>query len=117
MKSRRLGSLEVSALGLGCMGMSQSYGTAQERDERESIATIHRALDLGADREGVIAGDRAIDTELVGDVAEHVRWSGCRERENGRPRQSLRGVFQAEIGGTKVVTPLGDAVGFVDDQQ
>ena len=36
--------LEVSALGLGCMGMSQSYGTA---DEGESIATIHRALDLG----------------------------------------------------------------------
>jgi aryl-alcohol dehydrogenase-like predicted oxidoreductase len=44
MKSRRLGSLEVSALGLGCMGMSQSYGPA---DEQESIATIHRAIDLG----------------------------------------------------------------------
>jgi aryl-alcohol dehydrogenase-like predicted oxidoreductase len=41
---RTLGGLEVSALGLGCMGMSQMYGTA---DRAESIATIHRALDLG----------------------------------------------------------------------
>jgi len=38
------GMLEVSALGLGCMGMSQSYGVA---DEAESIDTIHRALELG----------------------------------------------------------------------
>ncbi len=46
LPKRRLGrqGLEVSALGLGCMGMSQSYGDA---DEAESIATIHRALDLG----------------------------------------------------------------------
>jgi aryl-alcohol dehydrogenase-like predicted oxidoreductase len=44
--TRRLGSLglEVSALGLGCLGMSQSYGAA---DDQESIATIHRAVDLG----------------------------------------------------------------------
>ena len=48
MQTRLLGpSLQVSALGLGCMGMSQSYGTAEERDERESIATIHRAIELG----------------------------------------------------------------------
>ncbi|WP_242334971.1 MULTISPECIES: aldo/keto reductase [unclassified Anaeromyxobacter] len=46
LERRRLGrqGLEVSALGLGCMGMSQSYGAA---DEAESIATIHRALELG----------------------------------------------------------------------
>lgn len=46
MQRRRLGSqgLEVSALGLGCMGMSEFYGAA---DEAESIATIHRALELG----------------------------------------------------------------------
>jgi aryl-alcohol dehydrogenase-like predicted oxidoreductase len=44
--NRRLGSqgLEVSELGLGCMGMSQSYG---EADETESVKTIHRALELG----------------------------------------------------------------------
>ena len=47
MESRKLGSLAVSALGLGCMGMSQHYGTPEERDERESIATIHRAIELG----------------------------------------------------------------------
>ena len=49
LKSRTLGreGLEVSSLGLGLMGMSQAYGTAADRDERESIATIHRAIELG----------------------------------------------------------------------
>lgn len=45
MGTRKLGGqgLEVSAIGLGCMGMSQSYGPA---DEAESVATLHRAIDL-----------------------------------------------------------------------
>jgi aryl-alcohol dehydrogenase-like predicted oxidoreductase len=49
LEKRTLGQqgLEVSAIGLGCMGMSASYGTPEERDERESIATIHRAIELG----------------------------------------------------------------------
>lgn len=44
MKHRKLASLEVSAIGLGCMGMSEFYGS---HDDAQSIATIRRALDLG----------------------------------------------------------------------
>src|SRR6267143_2128615 len=49
MQKRKLGNstLEVSAIGLGGMGMSFAYGTPEERDERESIAAIHRAIELG----------------------------------------------------------------------
>jgi aryl-alcohol dehydrogenase-like predicted oxidoreductase len=48
MERRKLGTqgLEVSAMGLGCMGMSEFYGRA---DEGEAIATIHRAIELGVD--------------------------------------------------------------------
>ncbi|MFL6053847.1 MAG: aldo/keto reductase [Actinoallomurus sp.] len=48
MEKRRLGTqgLEVSALGLGCMGMTWAYG---QGDDAESTATIHRALELGCD--------------------------------------------------------------------
>jgi aryl-alcohol dehydrogenase-like predicted oxidoreductase len=73
METRKLGQqgLEVSALGLGCMGMSDFYGS---RDETESIATINRALDLGvtfldtADMYGVGANE-----ELVGRVVRERR--------------------------------------------
>ena len=44
MKTRKLRDLEVSAIGLGCMGMSFAYG---EPDDVESLATIDRALELG----------------------------------------------------------------------
>lgn len=66
MEKRRLGSNgpEVSALGLGCMGMSISYG---EPDDEESIATIHRAIDLGVNL--LVTSDaygNGINEELIG---------------------------------------------------
>ena len=66
MQKRKLGrnGPEVSALGLGCMGMSISYG---ERNDPESIATIHRAIDLGVNL--IVTSDAygaGINEELVG---------------------------------------------------
>ena len=71
MQTRRLGrdGLEVSALGLGCMGMSEFYGHG---DEAESIATIHRALDLGvdlldtADMYGPFTNERLVGKAVAG---------------------------------------------------
>jgi aryl-alcohol dehydrogenase-like predicted oxidoreductase len=64
MRESQLGDLTVSALGLGCMGMSQSYGTA---DEAESIATVHAAIDAGCTflDTADVYGDGA-NEELVG---------------------------------------------------
>jgi aryl-alcohol dehydrogenase-like predicted oxidoreductase len=70
MRQRTLGqSLIVPELGLGCMGMSQSYGTP---DDEESIATIHRALDLGvtfldtADAYGPFSNERLVGKAISG---------------------------------------------------
>jgi len=73
MNTRQLGrdGLTVSAMGLGCMGMSEFYG---QGDDAESIATIHRALDLGvtfldtADMYGIGANE-----QLVGKAIEDRR--------------------------------------------
>ena len=71
MKTRRLGgaALEVSALGLGCMGMSEFYGPG---DDAESIAVIHRALELGvtlldtADMYGPFVNEQLVGRAIAG---------------------------------------------------
>jgi aryl-alcohol dehydrogenase-like predicted oxidoreductase len=97
MESRTLGSLSVSSLGLGCMGMSEFYGTG---DDSESIATIHAFLDAGgtlldtADMYGpftnellvgrAIAGrrsDAVLATKFGNERREDGSWVGI----NGRP--------------------------------
>lgn len=72
MPRRRLGELEVSALGLGCMGMSDFYAGAGAEAEAESIAVIHRALDRGvnfldtADMYGVGRNEELVGRALKG---------------------------------------------------
>ena len=66
MQQRKLGNNgpQVPALGLGCMGMSISYG---EPDDEESIATMHRALELGVNL--LVTSDaygNGVNEELIG---------------------------------------------------
>src|SRR5215210_8600012 len=99
MDRRNLGSegLVVSSLGLGCMGMSEFYGTA---DEGESIATIHRAMELGidfldtADMYGPFTNEKLVGKAIQGRRDEVVlatkfgnerREDGSRVGINGRP--------------------------------
>lgn len=73
MQKRKLGKegLTVSAMGLGCMGMSEFYGTG---DEKESIAVIHRALDLGIDfLDTADMYGRGHNEELVGKALSGIR--------------------------------------------
>src|SRR3954451_9830761 len=97
MQRRRLGSqgLEVSAMGLGCMGMSEFYG---EADEDEGVATIQRAIDIGvtfldtADMYGPFKNERLVGRAIAGrrDEVEVATKFGNVRGENGE-RGGIRG--------------------------
>lgn len=88
MKTRTIGSLSVSALGLGCMGMSEFYG---QGDEQESIATIHEFLDAGgtlldtADMYGPFTNERLVGRAIAGrrDAVVIATKFGNERREDG----------------------------------
>ncbi len=98
METRKLGAgLEVSAMGLGCMGMSDFYGG---RDEAEAVATLHHALDLGvtfldtADIYGVGRNEELVGRAIRGRRAQVVlatKFGNVRDADgkflgvNGRP--------------------------------
>ena len=97
MDTRNLGTLTVSAQGLGCMGMSEFYGTG---DQAEAERTIHRALDLGvtfldtADMYGPFTNERLVGAAIAGrrdEVVVATKFGNVRGEDgsfrgvNGRP--------------------------------
>lgn len=98
MEIKKLGPLTVSAMGLGCMGMSEFYGPG---DEAESIATLHRALELGitlldtADIYGPFTNEELVGRALQGRRDQAIVATKCgivrdpanpaRRGFNGRP--------------------------------
>ncbi|GAA1834090.1 aldo/keto reductase [Microlunatus capsulatus] len=97
LPTRTLGTgdaaLPVSALGLGCMGMSEFYGTT---DESEAVATIHRALDLGvsfldtADMYGPFTNEQLVGRAVAGrrdEVVLATKFGNVRDPENPTNRR------------------------------
>src|SRR4051812_15932146 len=142
MKTRQLGrsGLTVSAMGLGCMGMSEFYG---QGDEAESIATIHRALDLGidfldtADMYGMGANEELVGRAIKGrrqGVVLATKFGNVRDAKNptarainGRP-EYVRSACEASLRrlGVETIdlyyqhrvdpdTPIEDTVGAMAD--
>jgi aryl-alcohol dehydrogenase-like predicted oxidoreductase len=109
MKLRRLGSqgLETSAIGLGCMGMSEFYGPS---NEKQSIATIHRALELGinlldtADMYGPFKNE-----ELVGRAIKGKRDSVIIATKFGNVRDPNNNAFRGINGRPEYVRQACDA--------
>jgi len=104
---RRLGSLEVPALGLGCMGMSEFYGPT---DETEAIATIHRSLELGitlldtADVYGPFTNE-----ELVGRAIHDRRERVLLATKCGIVRDPVKRTFRALNGRPEYIREACDA--------
>jgi aryl-alcohol dehydrogenase-like predicted oxidoreductase len=141
MDKRTLGKeLQVSALGLGCMGMSEFYG---QGDEAESIATIHRALDLGvtfldtADMYGIGENERLVGRAIRGrrnGIVIATKFGNVRDKDNpgarsinGRP-EYVRAACEASLQrlGIETIdlyyqhrvdpaTPIEDTVGAMAD--
>ena len=120
MPQRRLGRSElvVSALGLGCMGMSEFYGST---DETESIATIHRAIDLGinfldtADMYGVGRNEEVVGRAIRGrrhEIVLATKFGNVRSPDgkflgvNGRP-EYVQQAQQVLSGGKEAMDRFG----------
>jgi aryl-alcohol dehydrogenase-like predicted oxidoreductase len=141
MKTRKLGSLTVGELGLGCMGMSEFYGV--RNDDAESIATIHRSIELGmtlldtADMYGPFTNEELVGRAIQGKRDEVVLATKCgivrdpndptKRGINGTPKY-IRDSLEASLKRLKVdhvdlyqlhrvdpATPIEESVGALSD--